>query len=153
MIGSPHDPREDAVEELCYLTTTGRRSGRFHEIEIWFAFAPDTETPLLYMMAGGREGADWVRNLRSQPAALIRLAGMTWTATARFVTPGTPEDRRVRELLCGKYQGWRAGRPLGEWGQTALPVAFALGEAGWLSGLCVRGTGDEWYSLRPGEDR
>lgn len=120
-------PQEHAAEEFCYLTATGRRTGQPHEIEIWFAFAPETDAPLLYMLAGGRDGADWVKNLRQRPVAAIRLAGETWPATARFVAPDTPEDRLARELLCAKYQGWRADTPLGEWGRTALPVAFVPG--------------------------
>ena len=39
-------------EDLCYLTTTGRNSGRPHTIEIWFALNEQT----LYMLAGGVTG-------------------------------------------------------------------------------------------------
>jgi deazaflavin-dependent oxidoreductase (nitroreductase family) len=119
-------------EAFCYLTTIGRRSGQAHEIEIWFAFPTDGASGtggndvVLYMMAGGRDGADWVRNLRHDPAATIRIAGRRWPATARFVTPDTAEDTLARELLCAKYQGWRPGQPLSEWERTALPVAFML---------------------------
>ena len=113
-------------EAFCYLTTTGRRSGRAHEIEIWFAFPPAGDGRILYMMAGGRERADWVRNLLRDPAATIRIAGRRWPAIARTVVPDTAEDTLARELLCAKYQGWRPGQPLGEWGSTALPVAFQL---------------------------
>ena len=114
-------------EAFCYLTTTGRRSGRAHEIEIWFAMPPDGDGHTLYMMAGGREGADWVRNLRHDPAATIRIAEVRWSAVAHAVTPDTAEDALARELLCGKYQGWRPGQPLSEWGRTALPLAFRIG--------------------------
>ncbi len=113
-------------EEFCYLTTSGRRSGRAHEIEIWFAFPPTGGGGVLYMMAGGRERADWVRNLLHDPTAMIRIAGRGWPATARTVAPDAAEDTLARELLCAKYQGWHAGQPLGEWGRTALPVAFRL---------------------------
>jgi len=78
------------------------------------------------MMAGGRERADWVRNLLHDPAATIRIAGQRWPATARAVAPDTMEDTLARELLCAKYQGWQPGQPLGEWGRTALPLAFTL---------------------------
>lgn len=118
-------------EEFCYLTTTGRRSGRAHTIEIWFAFPGDGPGDTLYMMAGGRDGADWVRNLRHTPGVAIRIGDATWAARARVVAPDTPDDTLARHLLCAKYQGWRAGQPLSAWGRTALPVAFTLtGEAG-----------------------
>lgn len=123
--GESH-PAAHRDEEFCYLTTTGRRSGRAHEIEIWFAFSMAEADRTLYMMAGGRERADWVRNLLHDPAATIRIAGQTWPATARPVDPDTAEDTLARELLCAKYQGWHRGQPLSEWGRTALPIAFRL---------------------------
>ncbi len=36
-------------EQFCYLTTTGRKTGRPHTIEIWFGFANDT----FYLLSGG----------------------------------------------------------------------------------------------------
>ena len=121
----PRDPRQHAAERFCYLTTTGRVTGRLHEVEIWFAYPPDPGRTL-YMMAGGRNRADWVRNLRRHPAVAIRIGEDTYRARARVVEPDSPEDAVARQALCGKYQGWREGQPLGEWGRTALPVAFDL---------------------------
>ncbi len=120
------EPGTHRDAEFCYLTTTGRRSGRAHAIEIWFACPPDGDGHTLYMLAGGRDGSDWVRNLLHDPAATIRIAGRTWPASARTVPSDTTEDGLARELLCAKYQGWRPGQPLGEWGRTALPLAFRL---------------------------
>ncbi len=80
----------------------------------------------LWLLAGGGERADWVRNLRRHPAVTIRLAGDTYRATARVVPAGTAEDALARRLLCAKYQGWREGQPLSDWGRTALPVACDL---------------------------
>ena len=78
------------------------------------------------MMAGGRDRADWVRNLRREPTVAIRIGADTYRARARVVAPESPEDAVARRALCGKYQGWREGQPLSEWGRTALPVAFEL---------------------------
>src|SRR5437762_12235586 len=52
-----------ADEDFCYLTTTGRVSGKAHTIEIWFALHDNT----VYMLSGGGEKSDWVKNLRHQP--------------------------------------------------------------------------------------
>jgi hypothetical protein len=46
-------------EDYCYLTTKGRVSGRPHEIEIWFGVHGNT----LYLLSGGGEESDWVKNL------------------------------------------------------------------------------------------
>ena len=49
--------------DFCYLTTTGRVSGRPHTIEIWFAVQGDA----IYLMAGSRHRADLVRNIVNVP--------------------------------------------------------------------------------------
>lgn len=116
----PTNPRDHAAEQFCYLTTTGRVSGAP------FAFAPDPANPILYLLAGGGERADWVKNLRRDPAVAIRLDGETYAAAGRVVAPGTAEDGSARCLRCAKYQGWREGQPLSAWGRTALSVACEL---------------------------
>jgi hypothetical protein len=37
-------PAQLAALDFCYVTSTGRTTGRSHRIEIWFAAAPDTDT-------------------------------------------------------------------------------------------------------------
>ncbi|HEX2053561.1 MAG TPA: nitroreductase family deazaflavin-dependent oxidoreductase [Actinomycetota bacterium] len=106
---------------FCYVTTTGRRSGRPHTIEIWFAAAG----PTLYVLAGGRERADWVRNLRANPTVGVRLADRQYRARARELEAGSEEDDRARRLVLGKYQAPGA-TDLESWGRTALAVAFDL---------------------------
>lgn len=105
--------------QFCYLTTTGRQTGRPHEIEIWFA----VEGGSLYLLSGGGERSDWVRNLLANPAVNVRVGAATATATARVVTD-PDEDALARRLLAGRYQGWREGMTFGTWARTALPVAL-----------------------------
>jgi deazaflavin-dependent oxidoreductase (nitroreductase family) len=115
----PFDPAL-ADEQYCYLTTIGRRTGRPHEIEIWFALAGDR----LYMLAGGRDRADWVRNLRRNPEVSVRLGATTYLGRASIVTDAQ-QDALARRLLVEKYQGGYSGS-LTSWGRTALPVAVHL---------------------------
>jgi deazaflavin-dependent oxidoreductase (nitroreductase family) len=109
-----------ADEPFCHLTTTGRRTGRPHTIEIWFA----VDGGVVYLMAGGRERSDWVRNLLADPAVRLRIAGERWEARARVVDPGTEEDARVRPLLREKYA--TSGDDLASWARSALPVAVEV---------------------------
>jgi deazaflavin-dependent oxidoreductase (nitroreductase family) len=106
---------------FAYLTTSGRRSGRPHTVEIWFAMAGDT----VYLLSGGGDRSDWVRNLRAEPHVTIRVGGDERRASARLVE-ASEEDERLRGLLAAKYQGWRAGQPLSGWARSALPVALDL---------------------------
>lgn len=109
-----------ADQDYCYLTTTGRRTGNPHEIEIWFAARSAT----LYLLSGDGK-SDWVKNLRKHPAVTVRIAAQIFTGTARIVSE-EEEDRTARYLMAEKYQEWEEGRTLSEWARTALPVAVDL---------------------------
>jgi deazaflavin-dependent oxidoreductase (nitroreductase family) len=113
------DPRTLADEDFCYLTTTGRVTGRPHEIEIWFAIDGQT----LYMLSGGRDRSDWVKNLQRTPEVTVRIANKRFEGHARVVE-GTKEDELARHLLIAKYE--RDAGSLSNWRQTALPIAVDL---------------------------
>jgi deazaflavin-dependent oxidoreductase (nitroreductase family) len=110
-----------ARTEYCYVTTTGRVTGRPHEIEIWFGVGGAS----LYLLSGGGEASDWVKNLRARPQVTVRIGKQTFTGAARFVSD-EQEEAMARRLLAAKYQGWREGRALSGWARTALPVAIDL---------------------------
>jgi deazaflavin-dependent oxidoreductase (nitroreductase family) len=115
------DLRVLADEDFCYLTTTGRVTGRPHEIEIWFSLVPETET--LYMLSGGGDRSDWVKNLRRNPDVTVRIARREFSGRARGARDAE-EDELARGLLVGKYES-RAGS-LTNWRRTSLPVAVDL---------------------------
>jgi deazaflavin-dependent oxidoreductase (nitroreductase family) len=107
-------------EPFCYLTTTGRVTGRPHRIEIWFAAAPRRET--IYLLAGGREHADWVANLRRDARCRVEIGRRVFAGLGRIVE-GTSEDAQARDLVHAKYH---EGDDLDEWRDDALPVAIDL---------------------------
>ena len=110
-----------SAESFCYLTTVGRITGRPHEIEIWFSLVPETRT--LYMLAGGGDRSDWVKNLRREPAVTVRIAGERLKGTARVVEEAE-EDGLARRLLVEKYE--RSPGELSGWRRRSLPVAVDL---------------------------
>jgi deazaflavin-dependent oxidoreductase (nitroreductase family) len=111
-----------ADQDFAYLTTTGRKTGRAHTIEIWFAF----QDARVYLLSGGGAHADWVRNIRRDADVRLRIGTRSARAKARILRAGTSEDDLARGLLDGKYQGWREGKRLSSWARTALPVAIDL---------------------------
>lgn len=111
---------ELAAEAYCYVRTTGRVTGRPHEIEIWFAAGGDT----IYILSGGRERSDWVKNIKKQPEVPVRIGRATFTGHARIVGADEDEDARARALVLAKYT--RTNDDLDEWGRTALVVAVDL---------------------------
>ena len=108
-----------AGEDYCYLTTTGRVTGRPHEIEIWFGAQGNS----LYLLSGGGHESDWVKNLLKKPEVTVRIAKTTFSATARLVTD-PEEEIGARYLLAEKYQEWEEERTLSEWARTALVVGI-----------------------------
>jgi deazaflavin-dependent oxidoreductase (nitroreductase family) len=76
----------------------------------------------LYLLAGGRERADWVRNLQATPRVTVELGDETCAGTARVLEAGTLEDQVARRLLVSKYAS--SERDLVEWGRTSLPVVI-----------------------------
>ena len=110
-----------AGEPFCYVTTNGRRTGKPHEIEIWFGLEGET----LYMLSGGRDRSDWVRNIVAHPDVTVRIGEQVFSGTGRAVEAGTDEDALARRLLLEKYSSTYSG-DLTDWGRTALPVAIHL---------------------------
>ncbi len=103
---------------FCYLTTTGRTTGRPHRIEIWFALHDGT----VYLLSGGRDRSDWVRNAMASPDVDLQIGDETRRTSARVVEPDTDEDALARRLLVEKYRA--SDDDLAEWGRTSLPVAI-----------------------------
>jgi deazaflavin-dependent oxidoreductase (nitroreductase family) len=115
---------DQGEQPFCYLTTVGRVSRRPHTIEIWFALQGRT----LYVLSGGGDRSDWVRNLLVWPEVTVRVgrrdaAGLP--GRARVVEAGSEEDEVARRLVVAKYQPSYGG-DLSGWRRSALPVAVDL---------------------------
>ncbi|MAG35544.1 MAG: hypothetical protein CL878_04775 [Dehalococcoidia bacterium] len=95
-----------------YLTTTGRRSGRPHQIEIWFT----THEGRCFVISERAESADWVRNLRREPRVTISVGSRD----------AAPIAARARVLAAGRERAlWDAVR------------ARSVEKYGWGDGLVV----------------
>jgi len=111
-----------AGEDYCYLTTTGRVTGKPHEIEIWFGLNGAS----LYLLSGGGDKSDWVKNLLKNPSIIVRIAKHSFTATARLVKDAQ-EEMLARNLLADKYRERESDGSLSEWARSALVVRIDLG--------------------------
>lgn len=106
-----------ADADYCYLTTTGRRSGRAHRIEIWFVGHDDGA----YLLSDtGR--SDWYRNLEHDPAVTLEIAGERCETTARPVERDDPSNAIVRPAMVAKYASTYEGGDLQDWSRTAFLV-------------------------------
>ncbi|MCY3796522.1 MAG: nitroreductase/quinone reductase family protein [Chloroflexota bacterium] len=102
-----------ANEKYLYLTTIGHRSGKRHEIEIWYV----EHEGCYYIVSEKREGAHWVQNIRANPAIRFRLGTeMNDSATVTHGLASIPEDAAliaaVKAKMDAKY-GWSNGLVVG----------------------------------------
>lgn len=112
---------ETTSDDYCYLTTTGRRTGQPHRIEIWYA----AEGSSRYLLAGGGRSSDWVANLEADSAVRLEQDGRDHPARARILDDGGPEAQTARALVFAKYAP-RGHGDLSSWRDRALPVAIDL---------------------------
>ncbi len=109
-----------AEADYGYLTTTGRRTGRPHTIEIWFAVRNGT----VYVLSGSGGRSDWAKNLRIDPSVSFRISDVEHTGTAREVTDAA-EDALARAVVVAKYQPRYSG-DLAGWRSRSAPFAVDL---------------------------
>ena len=92
-----------------YLSTRGHRSGKRHEIEIWYV----EHGGCCYLVAEKGEASHWVRNLRAEPSLHYRF-GADWDDAGAAIEgwASFPEDpallAAVRAKMEAKY-GWSDG--------------------------------------------
>ena len=98
---------QHAAADCCDLTTTGRSSGKPHEIEIWFGVIDDT----MYVISGNGPSADWYRNASVNPRVSVRLKRETRHGRARDVTD--PDERRHVGDLMGEKYPWEGDSSIG----------------------------------------
>ncbi len=113
------DLAELASEAFCYVTTTGRVTGRPHTIEIWFLVHDGG----VWVLNGAGGRSDTVRNLRARADAQLRIGTVATAATGRVVD-GLDPDAPVRAAMAAKYR--TDGDDLVSWSRTALPVVFTV---------------------------
>jgi deazaflavin-dependent oxidoreductase (nitroreductase family) len=123
-------PGRYAEHDVCRLVTTGRITGRPHDIEIWFGVREGT----LYLISGNGRLADWYQNLLSEPRVEVKVGGEVRMGIAHDVTD-TPERRVVGEVMGQKYGGWGGDPDIG------------LTEPDWLWTVPAAAV-DRWYSQK-----
>ena len=105
----------------CYLTTTGRVTGKPHEIEIWFGLKDNT----IYLLSGNMDRSDWFKNLRRNPSVTVRVGKQTFNATARLVKD-EQEELTARNLVADKYNERKVNGSLSNYARSALVVGIDL---------------------------
>ena len=84
-----------AMSKQMLLTTTGRRSGRPHEVVIDIV-GHDKPRDMYYASAAFSTRSDWYLNLKANPVVRVKVGCRQFTARAITLPPGEAEDILVR---------------------------------------------------------
>ena len=96
-------------EKLAYLTTIGRKTGRAHSVELWFA----SDDGKLYLSHEG-SFTDWMRNLSKNAQVRVRIGKLTFGAEAAIVKAGSSLAAGKRSLY-EKYYGPASEATINDW--------------------------------------
>jgi deazaflavin-dependent oxidoreductase (nitroreductase family) len=93
-------------QQFLYLTTTGRRTGTPHRIEIWYV----QHNSRFYLVSQYGEGSDWVQNIKNDPKVTFEVRGSTFHGIGRLVKSKKEHalSREVSKLMEEKYH-WSEG--------------------------------------------
>jgi deazaflavin-dependent oxidoreductase (nitroreductase family) len=85
-------------ESLVQLTVRGRKTGRPYTVKIWFTVRNDK----IYVTSGRGAKANWIKNLRKNPEAELRIGDTSLRGTAVWRDdPGVRTD--ILPLFYQKY--------------------------------------------------
>ena len=89
-------------QRAMYLVTPGRRTGRPHRVELWFASEPGRIYLMAYARRHGR-GTDWYRNLERAGSALVEVGERRYAGRWEPITDAGAALPRVTDLFTEKY--------------------------------------------------
>ena len=108
---SPSGPRPAVPNEVylrrrraLFLVTEGRRTGRPHRVELWFASEPGRVYLMAYARRHGR-GTDWYRNLRRRGLARVEVGEHRYEARCDPMADADAAAAlaRITDLFVEKY--------------------------------------------------
>lgn len=110
--------------QYIYLTTQGRKTGKPHTVEIWFAYAEGK----LYL---SHEGAytDWMKNLDKNENVSARIDAVKFTGRAKIVEEGSSRERG-KKALYEKYYKPATKAVIDDWFSLSTVIELTPLEAG-----------------------
>jgi len=99
--------RRVAEKHTTRLTNYGRKTGKSHQVTIWFVLDGDR----LYIGTAS-VNRQWVRNVQKTPQVKLSIGGENFSGTARFLTDRA-EHERAMAAIRRKYWMFRPILALG----------------------------------------
>jgi deazaflavin-dependent oxidoreductase (nitroreductase family) len=103
------DLEKVSSEKFIHLTTRGRRSGKSHTVELWFAFQDGN----VYLSHEGKE-TDWMNNIRKTPQVSFEIGGSNFSGRGRYIED-SDEAWTAKLALYEKYYGKARREVIEDW--------------------------------------
>ena len=110
-----------ASRKYIHLTTSGRKTGKSHTVELWFAVSGDR----IYLSHEGEE-TDWMKNIKKTKRVRFDISGRKFIGNARLLEDHTEEAWTAKVALYEKYYGKAAKEVIEDWFSLSKLVAVEL---------------------------
>jgi len=104
--------------KFIHLTTTGRRSGKQHTVELWFALGNGK----VFLSHEGKE-TDWMMNIKSNGEVTFEIGGRNFNGRAHYVDE-EEEAWAGKVALYEKYYGKAAREVIEDWFSLSRLIAI-----------------------------
>jgi deazaflavin-dependent oxidoreductase (nitroreductase family) len=102
-------------EKFIYLTTFGRKTGKAHTVELWFASSGDR----IFLSHEG-EQTDWMKNLNKNKCVSVKIGSLKFDANAQV---GEGEARETgKRALYEKYYGPASKETIDDWFELSTVI-------------------------------
>jgi len=109
-LGNEYDLQKLVDEKFIYLTTRGRRTGKPHRVELWFAVNDGN----IYLSHEGQE-TDWMKNIRNNSEVRFEIGGNKFVGKARYLEANNHDAQPGKIALYLKYYGKAEGKVIEDW--------------------------------------
>ena len=103
-------------EKFIYLTTTGRKTGKSHTVELWFASQYDR----IFLSHEGEE-TNWMKNITKNTRVSVKIGSLRFEANARIAREGEPRETGKR-VLYEKYYGPATKKKIDDWFELSTVI-------------------------------
>ncbi|MDQ1279547.1 MAG: hypothetical protein QG670_809 [Thermoproteota archaeon] len=108
------------TEKYVYLTTSGRKTGKRHTVELWFAVAAGK----VYLSHEG-DFTDWMKNILKDDNVNFKIHDVSFKGKARIVKKGEIFEIG-KHALYRKYYGEASKGVIDDWFSESNVIAISL---------------------------
>jgi deazaflavin-dependent oxidoreductase (nitroreductase family) len=108
-------------ERFLFLTTTGRKTGKPHKVELWFAL----DDGKIFLSHEG-EATDWMKNIRRNQHVTAMIGPKKLDALATITGESSASREKGKKSLYEKYYGPAAKKIIDDWFELSTVVELTL---------------------------